>query len=64
MWVIGNPGWGVVYGSMARFMATLFLLYWECVILLGAAEVSQIVHEWRKVAKTISGVNQVPSSLS
>ncbi|MCD4701644.1 MAG: YihY/virulence factor BrkB family protein, partial [Candidatus Aegiribacteria sp.] len=31
MWVIGNPGWGVVYGSLARIMATFFLLYWECV---------------------------------
>ncbi|MCK4671352.1 MAG: YihY/virulence factor BrkB family protein [Candidatus Aegiribacteria sp.] len=61
MWVIGNPGWGVVYGSMARLMATFFLLYWECVILLGAAEVSQIVHEWRKVAKTMNRVRQVSS---
>lgn len=56
MWVIGNPGWGVVYGSMARLMATFFLLYWECVILLGAAEISQIVHEWRKVTGTMSKI--------
>lgn len=48
IWAISHPGWGVVYGSMARLMATFFLLYWECVILLGAAEVSQIVVEWRK----------------
>jgi YihY family inner membrane protein len=47
IWVISHPGWGVVYGSMARLMATFFLLYWECVILLGAAEMSQIVVEWR-----------------
>ncbi len=56
MWVIGHPGWGVVYGSLARVMATFFLLYWECVILLGAAEISQIVHEWRKVAKTMKSI--------
>jgi len=48
IWIISNPGWGVVYGSMASLMATFFLLYWECVILLGAAEISQIAHEWRK----------------
>jgi len=47
IWTISHPGWGVVYGSMARLMATFFLLYWECVILLGAAEISQIVLEWR-----------------
>lgn len=63
LWIIGHPGWGVVYGSMARLMATFFLLYWECVIFLGAAEVSQIVHEWRKVA-TMNKVNRVPFSLS
>ncbi len=48
--VISAPGWGVVYGSMARVMATFFLLYWECVLLLGAAEASQVVHEYRKSA--------------
>ncbi|MEN8207716.1 MAG: YihY/virulence factor BrkB family protein [Candidatus Fermentibacteria bacterium] len=53
IWVISNPGWGVVYGALARVMATFFLLYWECVILLGAAEISQIVHEWSKVARTM-----------
>jgi len=42
-----------VYGSMARLIATFFLLYWECVILLGAAEISQIVHEWVSVRRTI-----------
>jgi len=52
IWVIDNPGWGVVYGSLARLMATFFLLYWECVILLGAAEISQIAFEWRKVMRT------------
>ncbi len=56
IWVIGHPGWGVVYGSLARVMATFFLLYWECVILLGAAEISQIVHEWIKVARTMKSV--------
>ncbi|NOQ22192.1 MAG: hypothetical protein GQ565_06040 [Candidatus Aegiribacteria sp.] len=56
IWVIGHPGWGVVYGSLARVMATFFLLYWECVILLGAAEISQIVHEWRKVASVMSSI--------
>ena len=56
MWVIGNPGWGVVYGSLARVMATFFLLYWECVILLGAAEISQIAHEWHKVARTMRSI--------
>ena len=61
MWVIDNPGWGVVYGSLARLMATFFLLYWECVILLGAAEISQIVHEWRKVVKTMSRVRPLRS---
>ena len=56
MWVIGHPGWGVVYGSLARIMATFFLLYWECVILLGAAEISQIVHEWHKVGRTMRSI--------
>ncbi len=56
MWVIGHPGWGVVYGALARVMATFFLLYWECVILLGAAEISQIVHEWHKVARTMRSI--------
>ncbi len=56
IWVINHPGWGVVYGSLARLMATFFLLYWECVILLGAAEVSQIAHEWRKVARTMKNI--------
>lgn len=56
IWVINNPGWGVVYGSLARLMATFFLLYWECVILLGAAEISQIAHEWRKVARTMKNI--------
>jgi YihY family inner membrane protein len=58
LWVIVHPGWGVVYGSFARLMATFFLLYWECVILLGAAEISQIVHEWRKVAVSMRNVRR------
>ena len=56
IWVISNPGWGVVYGSLARIMATFFLLYWECVILLGAAEISQITHEWRGVAGLMKNI--------
>ena len=56
IWVIGHPGWGVVYGALARIMATFFLLYWECVILLGAAEISQIVNEWRKVSRTMKSI--------
>jgi len=54
VWSIGHPGWGVVYGSFARVMATCFLLYWECVILLGAAEISQILHEWHRVTRSMS----------
>jgi len=56
VWVIRHPGWGVVYGSLARLMATFFLLYWECVILLGAAEISQIAHDWRKVTRTLRSI--------
>lgn len=56
IWTVSHPGWGVVYGSMASLMATFFLLYWECVILLGAAEVSEIVYQWRKVASTMKNV--------
>jgi YihY family inner membrane protein len=48
-WAIGLPDWGIVYGSLARIVATLFWLYWLCVILLGAAETSQVVHEWRRI---------------
>ena len=54
LWTVSSPGWGIVYGSMARAMATFFLLYWECVILLGAAEVSQILHEWRRVTGSMA----------
>lgn len=54
LWTVSSPGWGIVYGSMARVMATFFLLYWECVILLGAAEVSQIIHEWRRVTGSMA----------
>ena len=49
VWAISQPGWGLVYGSLARVMATFFLLYWECVILLGAAEISEVVHHERNV---------------
>ncbi len=56
LWVIDDPGWGVVYGSLARLMATFFLLYWECVILLGAAEISQITYEWRKIVRSMRSV--------
>jgi membrane protein len=56
VWTVSSPGWGIVYGSLARVMATFFLLYWECVILLGAAEVSQILYEWRGVSGSMSGL--------
>ena len=45
-WFIGMPDWGIVYGSLATVMATFFWLYWSCVVLVGAGEVSQVVHEW------------------
>ncbi len=48
-WAIGLPDWGIVYGSLARIIATLFWLYWLCVIFLGAAETSQVIHEWRRI---------------
>ncbi len=51
--VVSNANWGIVYGSMAMLMATFFLLYWECVILLGAAEVSQVIVEWRTIRRTL-----------
>ena len=57
IWTVSHPGWGIVYGSLASVMATFFLLYWECVILLGAAEVSQIIHEWRKVSRSMRGMS-------
>ncbi len=55
-WVISRPDWGVVYGSLAAVMATLFWLYWLCVIFLGAAEVSQITHEWRRYRRSLRRV--------
>ncbi len=58
---ISHPGWGIVYGSLASVMATFFLLYWECVILLGAGEVSQILHEWRKVSRSMRVMTPVQS---
>lgn len=57
-WTISRPDWGVVYGSLAAVMATLFWLYWLCVIFLGAAEVSQIVHEWRRYRRSLSRVEK------
>ena len=45
-WFISRPDWGIVYGSLAAMMATFFWLYWNCVILIGAGEVSQVIHEW------------------
>jgi YihY family inner membrane protein len=55
-WTISRPDWGVVYGSLAAIMATLFWLYWLCVIFLGAAEVSQIIHEWRRYRRSLRRV--------
>jgi uncharacterized BrkB/YihY/UPF0761 family membrane protein len=52
-WAIGLPDWGIVYGSLARIVATLFWLYWVCVILLGAAETSQVIHEWRSIRYSV-----------
>lgn len=53
LWSISSPDWGVVYGSLATVMATFLWLYLICVILLAAAEVSQIVHEWLHVKRSL-----------
>ena len=47
MWAVSAPDWGVVYGSFIGIMATFFWLYWLCVIFIGAAEVSSVVHRMR-----------------
>jgi len=52
-WAISLPDWGIVYGSLARIVATLFWLYWLCVILLAAAETSQVIHEWRSIRYSV-----------
>ncbi len=44
MWAVSAPDWGVVYGSFIGIMATVFWLYWLCVIFIGSAEVSSVVH--------------------
>jgi membrane protein len=56
VWSIQQPDWGVVYGSLAAIMATFLWLYWICVILLAAAEVSQILHEWMRTRKAMRGM--------
>ena len=61
-WAISRPDWGVVYGSLAAVMATLFWLYWLCVIFLGAAEVSQVVHEWRRYRRSMRRVKPIEVS--
>ncbi len=38
MWTVSAPDWGVVYGSFIGIMATVFWLYWLCVIFIGSAE--------------------------
>ena len=53
LWSISRPDWGVVYGSLATVMATFLWLYLICVILLAAAEVSQVVHEWLHVRRSL-----------
>ncbi len=44
MRTVSAPDWGVVYGSFISVMVTMFWLYWLCVIFIGAAEVSAVVH--------------------
>jgi YihY family inner membrane protein len=56
VWSIKQPDWGVVYGSLAAIMATFLWLYLICVILLAAAEMSQILHEWTRVRKAFRGM--------
>lgn len=58
VWSILQPDWGVVYGSVAAMMATFLWIYWICVILLAAAEVSQILHEWMRMRKALRGMSQ------
>jgi len=56
VWSIQQPDWGVVYGSLATVMATFLWLYWICVILLAAAETSQILHEWLRVRRAFGRI--------
>lgn len=51
MWAVSAPDWGVVYGSFIGIMATVFWLYWLCVIFIGSAEISAVVHRMRQMAK-------------
>lgn len=53
LWTISRPDWGVVYGSLATVMATFLWVYWICVMLLASAEISQILHEWLKVRRSL-----------
>lgn len=50
MRAVSAPDWGVVYGSFLSIMATLFWLYWLCVIFIGSAEVSKVIHRMRIVS--------------
>lgn len=51
---ISRPDWGLVYGSLAAIMGTILWLYLICVILLASAEVTQIVHEWLKMRRSLA----------
>jgi YihY family inner membrane protein len=43
MQLVRAPDWGIVYGSFISLMATLFWLYWLCIIFIGSAEVSSVI---------------------
>lgn len=51
MWTVSAPDWGVVYGSFIGIMATVFWLYWLCVIFIGSAEATSVAHRMRIMAK-------------
>ena len=51
MWAVSAPDWGIVYGSFIGIMATVFWLYWLCVIFIGSAEISAVIHRMRLMAK-------------
>lgn len=51
MWAVSAPDWGVVYGSFIGIMATVFWLYWLCVIFLAAAETSSVIHRMRAMSR-------------
>jgi len=51
MRLVSGPDWGVVYGSFISLMATLFWLYWLCVIFIGSAEVSSVILRMRQKSK-------------